>query len=65
MGGNHDTSRNWLVAKDQVTLTSQHHTAPRKPGTVIHTIFEGTSEIQSLVTARVPGGFLGATAPGG
>lgn len=32
--------------------TPQHDVALRKAGTVSHTIFEGTSEIQLLVIAR-------------
>jgi len=35
----------------------EHHSSiPRKPGTVSHTIFEGTSEIQQLVIARAISG---------
>ena len=54
--GNGDTRWNRQLAKHLVTPTSSHGTTPRKPGTVSHTIFEGTSEIQQLVIARAISG---------
>ncbi len=51
-GGNGDTRWNRPSAKHQVMSTPQHDVALRKAGTVSHTIFEGTSEIQLLVIAR-------------
>jgi hypothetical protein len=39
-----------------VTSTQRHRVAPGKPGTLSHTIFEGTSEIQRLVIARAISG---------
>ena len=55
-GGNGETRWNRQLAKHLVTPTSSHGTTPRKPGTVSHTIFEGTSEIQQLVIARAISG---------
>jgi alkylation response protein AidB-like acyl-CoA dehydrogenase len=34
----------------------RHGTAPENPESLIHTIFEGTSEIQQLVIARAISG---------
>jgi hypothetical protein len=36
--------------------TQRHGVTSRKPGTLIHTIFERTSEIQQLVIARAISG---------
>jgi hypothetical protein len=55
-GGNGDTIRNRRFAKYLVTAITQHEFTPRKPGTLNHTIFEGTSEIQQLVIARAISG---------
>ena len=40
----------------QLRGTDDHSSIPRKPETPIHTIFEGTSEIQQLVIARAISG---------
>jgi alkylation response protein AidB-like acyl-CoA dehydrogenase len=55
-GGNGDTRWNRPFAKHLVTRTAAHDTTPGKPGTLSHTIFEGTSEIQQLVIARAISG---------
>jgi alkylation response protein AidB-like acyl-CoA dehydrogenase len=39
-----------------VSRTTRHNDVPGKRGSVIHTIFEGTSEIQQLVIARAISG---------
>jgi len=54
--GSGDTWRNRPLAKHLVTPTAAHDTTPGKTGTVSHTIFEGTSEIQQLVIARAISG---------
>jgi hypothetical protein len=54
--GNGDTRRNRQLAKHLVRGSAPHGITPRKPGTVNHTIFEGTSEIQQLVIARAISG---------
>lgn len=54
--GNGDTRRNGLYASCLVSWTTPHDDAPEKRGSVIHTIFEGTSEIQQLVIARAISG---------
>lgn len=48
--------RNRQLAKRLVKTTEHHDDQPRKPWTVNHTIFEGTSEIQQLVIARAMSG---------
>lgn len=50
--GNGDTRWNGLFASCLVSWTTRHDDAPEKRGSVIHTIFEGTSEIQQLVISR-------------
>ena len=54
--GNGNTRWNRLLAKCVVRRTAEHDVTPRKPGTLSHTIFEGTSEIQQLVIARAISG---------
>jgi alkylation response protein AidB-like acyl-CoA dehydrogenase len=54
--GNGDTRWNRHLAKYLVTPTEPHDSAPGKLGTVSHTIFEGTSEIQQLVISRAISG---------
>jgi hypothetical protein len=44
------------LAKLLVTCRARHDLIPRRPGTVIHTIFKGTSEIQQLVVSRAISG---------
>jgi len=56
MGGNGDTRWNRQLAQYLVRCTATHEMPPGKLGTLSHTIFEGTSEIQQLVIARAISG---------
>jgi alkylation response protein AidB-like acyl-CoA dehydrogenase len=49
-------SWNEPVASCLVSRITRHDDAPEKLGSVIHTIFEGTSEIQQLVISRAISG---------
>jgi hypothetical protein len=51
-----DTRRNRQLAKNLVTSIERDDVTLGKPGTLNHTIFEGTSEIQQLVIARAISG---------
>lgn len=55
-GGNGDTRRNRRLAEHLLRGIGHHSSIPRQPGTVSHTIFEGTSEIQQLVIRRAISG---------
>jgi alkylation response protein AidB-like acyl-CoA dehydrogenase len=54
--GNGDTSRNRQIAELLVAWTVWHDVTPDESTNVIHTIFEGTSEIQQLVISRAISG---------
>jgi alkylation response protein AidB-like acyl-CoA dehydrogenase len=54
--GNGDTRWNRPFASCLVSRTTRHDDGPDETETVIHTIFEGTSEIQQLVISRAISG---------
>ena len=54
--GNGDTRWNGPFASCLVSRTTRHGDASGETESVIHTIFEGTSEIQQLVIARAISG---------
>lgn len=54
--GNGDTRWNGPFASYLVSRTAQHGDASDETESVIHTIFEGTSEIQQLVISRAISG---------
>ena len=55
-GGNGNTSHHAAGTTSLVDGTVQHCSARGEPESVIHTIFEGTSEIQQLVISRAISG---------
>jgi len=54
--GTDDTGRNRPPAKRLVTATSTREAKNANSESLIHTIFEGTSEIQQLVISRAISG---------
>jgi len=55
-GGNGDTGWNGAFESSLVSRTARHDDASDETESVIHTIFEGTSEIQQLVISRAISG---------
>jgi alkylation response protein AidB-like acyl-CoA dehydrogenase len=56
LGGLASTAQHACGESSLLDLTAKHWTTPAEPERLIHTIFEGTSEIQQLVISRAISG---------